>query len=283
MILERNKSNRPILTKEIIEYVCKEYEKGRSITSIKNEIKSSPTVVSNILKDNNITKRTPKEIATKFTLNDNYFETIDSEEKAYWLGFLSADGYVSEPRKHSSYKVGVSLAVIDKEHLDKLKSSLNSTHSIKTYKNSEKNEYGQTEYCRLVFISNKLAKDLIDKGCVPNKSDILKYNGKLVPKEFEIDYIRGYFDGNGSISFTDRTKKLSLCGTKEMLEGFQNYFNVSVKLDKRKDNGTNNYSLSFAHKKAYKILKEMYEHSTIYLDRKYKKYLEFKNLYDTQA
>ena len=284
MILERNKSNRPILTEELIEYVCNEYLKGRSITSIKDEIKSSPNVVSKILKDNGVTKRTPKEMATKFIFNEDYFSVIDTEEKAYWLGFLSADGYITKQRKHCSYRVGVSLAIFDKEHLNKLKNALNSNHEIKVYRNSEKNEFGQTEYCRLIFSSNKFANDLIEKGCVPNKSDILQYMGDIVvPKEYEIDYIRGYFDGNGSISFTDKTKKLSLCGTKEMLQGFLTYFNYNIKMDKRRDNGTNNYSISFTHRKAYGILKQMYENSHIYLDRKYEKYLEFKKLYDTEA
>jgi hypothetical protein len=47
----------------------------------------------NLLKLNNIEKR-PK--VSKFNFNEDYFESIDTEDKAYFLGFIVADGSVSD-------------------------------------------------------------------------------------------------------------------------------------------------------------------------------------------
>ena len=69
---------------------------------------------------------------SKFTVNHDSFNSIKTEEQAYWLGFMYADGYVS-----SGY-VGLSLAVRDSFHLEKFKSFLNSNHNINIYEKRNK-------------------------------------------------------------------------------------------------------------------------------------------------
>lgn len=66
--------------------------------------------------------RSNKQNSRKYQVDHGYFNTIDSEEKAYWLGFLYADGYVSKRAKQKL--VGCALQKSDSPHLDKLKQSL---------------------------------------------------------------------------------------------------------------------------------------------------------------
>ena len=65
----------------------------------------------------------------KFKVNDDYFEIIDTEEKAYWLGFLYADGCVA--RKGNYYTIKIDQALYDYEHVLKFKEAINSTYPVK--------------------------------------------------------------------------------------------------------------------------------------------------------
>ena len=71
----------------------------------------------------------------KFKVNDDYFEIIDTEEKAYWLGFLYADGCVA--RKGNYYNIKIDQALYDYEHVLKFKEAINSTYPVKIYNDTE--------------------------------------------------------------------------------------------------------------------------------------------------
>lgn len=88
----------------------------------------SPGSIDGILKRNGIQKRSNKDNSRRFNVNHDYFEKIDSEEKAYWLGFIAADGYVNKANC-----VGVTLASKDHAHLLKLAKATESTYEIKQY------------------------------------------------------------------------------------------------------------------------------------------------------
>ena len=88
--------------------------------------------------------------------------------------------------------------------------------------------------------------------------------------------MRGYFDGDGGITFTVLTKSINILGTKEFLTEYNN--RLPIKFTKIKPY-KNVFYVSTSSKKAYKILKYLYDGATIYLDRKYNKYLEFCRLY----
>lgn len=94
------------------------YKSGYSITYIGKLFKCGRKSITSILKRNNISIINYHNI-TKF--NENVFDIIDSEEKAYWLGFIFADGNISSPYKNGKpkYTFELSLALKDKEHLDK--------------------------------------------------------------------------------------------------------------------------------------------------------------------
>ena len=86
-------------------------------------------------------------------MNDDYFSEIDIEEKAYWLGFIYADGYVT------GSKLGIAIANLDRMHLEKFKKCIGADYKIKSYVSNS--VYGSCKYCRILINSEKLVKDIM--------------------------------------------------------------------------------------------------------------------------
>jgi hypothetical protein len=130
----------------------------------------------------------------KYKFNENYFESIDTEEKAYFLGFLYADGYVHK----RSYTLVFQLKENDVHIINKFKDCLGVTKKL----------YLTRGQCRLSISSKKLITDLEKYGCGQAKSFTLKFpelNENMYPH-----FIRGYFDGDGCICLTSRYKGTSV-------------------------------------------------------------------------
>lgn len=198
-------------------------------------------------------------------LKTDLFEKIDSEEKAYWLGFLSADGCV-----HKGY-VKCTLQFRDKGHLEKLKEFLGFQGKITEY------SYNNRKYVNLSVGSQKMYQDLVALGCIENKSLVLT-PCQDIPEQFIFDYIRGYWDGDGGISYSQKSNRWqAYCtSTKEMLTFIAEKINLKQKpfLEHR---CKNTYRISFNGRiNVYKKLSLLYENATIFLDRK-------KELYDQLA
>lgn len=97
-----------------INYIIEKYNSGISGIEIAKELNVKPYVIYRILNKNNIKVRSNKINSRRFYCNENSFSEVNSEESAYWLGFMYADGYVTK----NGY-VGLSLFIIDKSHLEK--------------------------------------------------------------------------------------------------------------------------------------------------------------------
>lgn len=108
---------------------------------------------------------------------------------------------------------------------------------------------------------------------------------EIVPLKFQKDFIRGYFDGDGSISYTTKTCYISFCGTYEFLLGVKNFLNLthSPFHDSRKDNNKNIYYLGFGgNLQVLDRMSKIYENATIYLPRKYKIFQKLQNDYSEE-
>lgn len=137
----------------------------------------------------------------KYHYNKNYFEKIESSNQAYWLGFLYADGCITRfyNNKGNVRSMSLELALQEKDlnHLEKFRIALDSDVPIRRRIISKK----YVSY-RLVINCTKICQDLIKLGCIPNKSLILKFpTNDIVPDNFMNDFIRGYFDGDGCVSY----------------------------------------------------------------------------------
>lgn len=231
---------------------------------------------------------------------------IDSPNKAYWLGFLWADGYIAKRDRETwgkygarcanrlEYNLKFSLKESDKGHLQKFVNDLQSNYPIYKYKTVGFNG-AEHSYESRVFITNKyMCGDLLYEklGLIPNRHDptaIINH----IPKEFYRYFILGVFDGDGSFSEYSSLKygdkiNISFGGSQELLEFIEDYLieqgvieKVNTPSGRRKlyqrhegRDGTWR-TLCFAGiPQSSKILNFLYKDAVIYLDRKYQKYLD---------
>ena len=208
---------------------------------------------------------------TKYKYQQDIFENIDTAEKAYWLGFLAADG-CNYQREHNA-SIILNIHEKDKKHLEKFKLFCNTNAEIKSYIGYE-GFSNQTPMCKITLNSKKISNDLIDKGIIPNKSLILQPPN--ISEQFYKPFILGYFDGDGSISKASQYNNytISIQGTKEILTWICQILNWDANLEKRDINSTNNsyYIRCGGTNKPYQILKQLYDSCEIHLDRKYNIY-----------
>ena len=216
---------------------------------------------------------------TKF--NEHIFDVIDTEEKAYWLGFIFADGYISS----SGNKFELSLKSSDYQHLEKFNLFVNGgKNKVKINKTTCSGIV--CERCRWSIANKHLRETLISLGCIPNKSLMLKFPDESIfsDKSLIRHFIRGYWDGDGCLSWRNREHtipSISVLGTEHFLEGCKRHipfvYNYSLQLNRE---NPHTLVLSANHQVAFKTIKYLYSDSTIYLQRKYEKYLEYCRLYE---
>lgn len=257
------------------------YFAGKSFQEISQIYNLCPQTVSKYLK-NEIPKREHGSWARKYSCDENYFEKIDSEEKAYWLGFLYADGCVIREG------VNLTLKYDEVEHLNKYKKSLQSNNKIEFvkgiyyHKNVDREIAQNTAKVRIR--SKKMSCDLTKLGCIPRKTFKLKFpTPEQVPEEFLNHFIRGYFDGDGSIwvgiskAGGNITCGCSITSTSDLLERLKNYFNFATNTTFGKIRN-HPYSvgigiLQFTSREAIWLFRDfLYNNATIYLQRKYDKF-----------
>lgn len=219
----------------------------------------------------------------QLTINEHIFDEIDTEEKAYWLGFLYADGCIyksyNKVKNIYRYRLTISLKERDYDHLVKFNNFIESSNNKVKIK---KTNYKQS-YCYRWEVNNKHLFDTLNLyGCTERKSLTLKFPDENVFKSKDLirHFIRGYFDGDGTISFCRRLNnifkpKVSLLGTYNMLQKIVTIVGLNTKLKVTNNNYT--YYISLSIKDSFKLMYYMYEDSNIYLNRKYERYSNFLN------
>ena len=262
--------------KEIIKLVTEQKMGAERISKIFNVSKGT---MQKFLRQHNLKGELPR----KHSVDQDFFEVIDTEEKAYWLGFLYADGVV--------YKERNTVALVQKPDESGLK-------ILKEFQKAVKGDYEiifhtqlswgtETEIARYEIYSSKMVSDLINKGCVPKKSLVLTFpDNSIVPQTLKHHFIRGYFDGDGSITTGSHKYKIAdryihFSGTKEFLEGVRAFLSIKAKVipDKRYLD-RNIYCLGTGgNPNILRIFEILYKDATIYLDRKYERFLKLKQEY----
>lgn len=187
---------------------------------------------------------------------------------------MYADGCVLPKTKYGEQTFKLQLQLSDIDVLQKFQEDLQSTYPIR-YDNSGKKKHSNWQTMVLLEQrSQKTVDDLKKLGCVERKSLILTFpTEKQVPKKFIYDFIRGYFDGDGSISINFEKQSYHVCfvGTESFIKGLSNYFSKgSVVKDKRKSNswyfsmGGKDNVINFYHL--------LYDNAHRYMNRKYYKF-----------
>ena len=262
-----------VIDKIIYDYTINKY--GLIKTGKNNGV--GERIVRRVLLENKIHIRSRSEAAIvsniqrrQFNVDDNYFSTENSN-MAYLLGFLASDGTVD--KKNNRIKIG--LSSIDKEFLVKIKEELKYEGDILNYITS--NGFSVSE---LTFTSQQIKKDLARYNIVPNKTFNFKFP-KNLNKTYWIDFIRGYFDGDGSVSTAGNNAiRWQICSaTKNVLETIVDFFyeeyhikKVSILEQPRKNNTL--YYFQYSTNATKEIFSILYKKNSLKLPRKYLKFKE---------
>lgn len=244
----------------------------KSTCEISRMFKTQDSAIMRLLRKNGVVLRPLRQ----YTVNEQFFEKIDTQEKAYVLGFLFADG--CNQRNGS-----IQLSIIDLEILEKIKTAMNFegvTRIIKPKIKSRKIQYCICIGCR------KMSNDLIKLGCVHNKTYFASFpKEEQVPNYLINHFIRGLNDGDGII--TKNSKKnvwtTRIVGTKMICEGLSKTTNKHINipgcvcpLHVSPNHTTYGFTIG-GKNQILKYLNWLYKDATIYMERKYQKYLEFKH------
>ena len=243
------------------------YKDGLSIMEVCKKFDVHVTVLRPRLKELGIYRNEQP----RYQADYDFFEVIDTEEKAYWLGFIAADGCVKGLR---SMKIGISS--IDIEVLEKFKESLNATYPIKY-----ETKWKENDHVNITLTNQKLYDDLISKGIVPNKTHILQFPSEdIVPKDLLNHYVRGYFDGDGCVTGSIQPN-VNFTGNKDFLLPLQSVLiqEANVRLTKpstRRPESPNIITIMWSGRgNARKLYDYMYKDATIFLNRKHEKFLGY--------
>lgn len=247
---------------------------NKSINWIANFYNCSRTTIKTLLKNNGVDIRSNNAYKSR-KVDENFFEVIDTEQKAYILGFVYADGYISK-----NY-FGIKVSLKDVELLEKIKSELKSEHKIGIYINNNGYSKGN-EYASFILSNKKIVKDLLELGVKYNKSKILKFpDFNQVPENLIRHFIRGYFDGDGSICGNGKCSVVSFVGTKDFLEGvlknLKTFINTRSNIYKYKEKDI--YEIKVGGRNQVKsIYKYLYEDASIFLGRKKNRFEDLINI-----
>lgn len=261
------KTNQMKYTVEQINEFGQYYQEGHSLKETAEHFNVNyHTLKQNLIK---FGFRTPtKKLNNQRVPQITYFDVIDTHEKAYWLGFLYADGYISTTAYGCS--MGIALQLQDRYILERFKKDLGITGNIHDYKNS----------CKISFTCLHALNTLQNLGIKFDKSH-QEYNIPNIPNEFLNSFILGYFDGDGCVTIKSTGYSVvSLCSnSKTFLLDVKNKLEENgimcrnICTEKREKNDLFILYLSKRNNQI-KFADYIYKDSSIYLQRKYNKFLQ---------
>lgn len=218
----------------------------------------------------------------KYRINENFFDKIDNQDKAYILGFLYADGCNYKPKQ----TVSMSLQEEDFDILEKIRVCMGNEHPLEYIDYSNKHDFGYTyknQYRMLIF-SKHMCDSLDNIGMTPNKSLTLEF--PRIDKELYRHFIRGYFDGDGSVyqSFVNENNKpvtLTITSTLLFLEKIKQIISDELGIyagiyDASNHNGITKV-LSMSTEASNIFLDWLYLDANLYMQRKYDRYIKYFN------
>lgn len=245
---------------------------GELIKNLMNyfNIKSEKTIYDVIKRDGR-----EKLVANKkYNINNEYFKLIDNQDKAYWLGFIFADGYV-RMKYNRSGELRLKLATKDLEHIEKFKKCIDSTHKIISTQSKViyDGKISISECVSLSIYNTELVKDLYSHGCINNKTFTIEFPD--LREDLIRHFIRGVFDGDGSFGEYNRKRSFTIVSaSKKFIESIVKILTDSLLSDRvnlyENSQGKNTiYILSISNCVDLKSLYDyLYNNSNIFLYRK---------------
>lgn len=223
--------------------------------------------------------------------NSTYFEEIDTEYKAYILGFFLADGYIEK----TSNRICFNNSIDDISIIERIKNEICPDSKV-IYSNKQSQVKFRKEQVTLRFTNKNLAKLLKEKYNIESAKtfkDDYFFNFDYLPNHLIPHFIRGYFDGDGSVSFIPKheNKQLffnfsfifnSFLFAEQIGKIFQKNFDIQPIIYTHQGKNCKYYSLRFNYNRKRQnkikiIYNWLYDNSNIFLERKKIKFEQYLN------
>lgn len=262
--------SKPIIPISEYERIVAMYANGKSMCEIASEYNTDHTVIKRVLLKNDVQLRDHSHKKRKYTIDESYFNCIDSPNKAYILGLLYADG--CNYTKNNLVKI--TLQEKDKDILLKINTAIGSNRPLYFSALSKKNSNHQDAYS-LEFANKAISSRLAELGVIPNKSLVLEFP-QWLPAYLYRDFIRGYFDGDGHIG-----KHISIASSTSFCNSVSAYLDCNLSICAHVVNPKNcSPSTSVLYITKRKDIEAFlnfiyYDNAELYLQRKYDLYKNY--------
>ena len=238
--------------------------------------------VENVLERHNIERLKSSDFLRKYSINEDYFQVIDTKEKAYILGLLYTDGSISS----TCYDVVISLQEEDSEILERINKAIGSNRPL-SYLPPPKKFPHRKPQCRLVVSNRVFYEHLINHGLIPNKSYYAKFPFHINHELYK-SFILGVFDGDGCLYHHEASNynHITITGTSEICDAIGDIIEDALNIKKHIYVAQNSITidkntrvLSFGgNVQVKRFLDWLYDGEQLYMLRKYNKYCSIYNI-----
>jgi intein/homing endonuclease len=253
------------------ENILCDYNLGlRVVPTLVEKYKCSGSFIYKILKKVGYTPQTNR--GRVYTLDENLLDNLYNPDVCYFLGYFCADG--THSRRNRSLRI--KLAEQDKEILDKFKDLFNSNKPLYKYCRYD----GQDQF-ELTLSSKKLSDKIIEIGIPEKKTEFLQFPD-YIPEKYLRDYIRGYYDGDGTLGVYGLNKTVfSMMATSSFCESLKEHFKNKLDTNCSIVKYPKKYKIDIAvlfvsgNNQIKKVLDYLYKDANLSLNRKWAKYMNF--------
>ena len=205
------------MDKEWLSEQLKKYD--NSPTILARELNLSLTSVNRYAIEFGL-RKPKKSIASVNPINEKYFDEVNDFKKAYWLGFIMADGYTYKTPNREKYELAIKIKSIDIDHLKEFAKDIEFPEE-KIIIGSGKRNGNVNYYCQLRTYNTYLVKTVMNKHKIVQNKTYVQCLPDSIPEEYISDFIRGYWDGNGTL----KKASWSACTMSyQLIESFAKYF-----------------------------------------------------------
>lgn len=255
--------------RKIIEF----YEKGHTQEEVSKKFHVGYHSVARILCEYNVYVRPKTEANRTYTFNEHYFDEVNTPNKAYILGLLYADGC-----NYNNYVVTLKLQERDVGILKKICIEMESNQKPIFHADNQRHPTHQNTYS-IQFVSPHMAYTLTSLGCMPRKSLKLKYPTWL-DASLQPHFLRGYLDGDGTISKNPKKMSAGFVGTKSFILEAANFLSENMGwhcyvrcVIEHSGEDDDTYELAIRKKTGVcDFLDYLYQDADLYLERKFQIY-----------
>lgn len=261
-----------------IDRIITDYQSGKSAKQIADELGVHKATIARKLAAAGITMRSFSEAQRQYPLREDYFATIDTEDKAYILGLIYSDGSMVPTRN----SMEICLQEDDRSLLEEISNRIYLSPKPLGHREGRQMLVGGKAYMckpqyRFSIVSKRTFGDLTSLGLPPDKSLVLTFpSADKVPENLVQHFIRGYYDGDGCLTVNKKTKDcmVRILGTESFCEGVQrSTVELGVKSYIQKRPGANIFQISVTgNRQVGKFLAWIYKDSNLHMQRKHDKF-----------